>query len=361
MKLITLTSCLAAQSSQVVRLAARCALLLPSLALLLGAPTQIAHARAAQQAMQESAARTVRAEIPPDLNQLDAAALIREVAESERAMQPRRLEYTWTAKVTERETGKRGEFKKETVKVYEVYPVRGEFVRKLVSENGVPLSAQEAEKQFKKAVANLEKAAREEEKRGAPRAPAQPTAAGANAIPSFGFSSGFKFRDNFSTGEFSFAPWRFLRAGEFFAARRERLGGREVIVLDFRPRADFVAVNDLQKPYAKLCGRVWIDVADRALARLEAWPLAPSATHGASQLAPITRPDAPAIVYEETRLPDGLWLESLVRIKTTADKAIFNGVEVDTEKAAFDFKRFTADAGEAKVDSPPAPTPPDEL
>lgn len=288
------------------------------------------------------------------MTKLDIHALIREVAQSERAMQPRRFEYTWTTKVTERESGKRGEIKKETVKVYEVYPVRGEFVRKLVSENGVPVSPQEAEKQFKKAVAKLEKAAREEEKRGAPNAPPPPTTsatADATGIQSFGFSNGFKFRDGLSTGEFSFAPWRVLRAGEFFAPRRESLGGREVIVLDFRPRADFIPANDLQKPYAKLGGRIWIDVADRALARLEAWPLPPN-TSGAPGLAILTRPNEPSIIYEETRLPDRMWLESLVQIKTTADKAVFNGVEVNTAKEVSDFKRFEASTTDAKVDRP---------
>jgi hypothetical protein len=152
-----------------------------------------------------------------------------------------------------------------------------------------------------------------------------------------------------STGEFSFAPWRILRAGEFFTPRRESLGGREVIVMDFRPRADFVPANDLQKPYAKLGGRVWIDVGDRTLARLEAWPRAPDA-HGALQTATPARPNEASIIYEETRLPGGMWLESLVQINTTANKAVFNGVEVNTVKEARDFKRFEANAGDAKVE-----------
>jgi len=300
--------------------------------------------------------------MPADLTKLDLRALIREVAESEREMQPRRFEYTWTAKVTTREPRKHGEAAKESVEIYEVYPVRGEFVRKLVSENGVPVSPEEAEKQFRKVVANLEKAARAEEKRRAPESPPARAAADASGIPGFGFQNGFKSRSGLSTREFSFAPWRVLRAGEFFAPRRESLNGREVIALDFRPRADFIPVNDLQKPYGKLCGRIWIDVADRALARLEAWPLAPDMP-GAPKLAtPLARPNEPSIIYEETRLPDGMWLESLVRIKTTGDKAVFNGIEVDITKQIGDFKRFEANAGDAKVEPPPepSPTPPDE-
>ncbi|HEX8128798.1 MAG TPA: hypothetical protein VF527_06815 [Pyrinomonadaceae bacterium] len=325
------------------------------LVLCIGACADAVPARRQQSAQAPSSVLRAKAEIPADLSTLDARALIREVAESERAMQPRRLEYTWTTKVTDRELGKRGEVKRETSKVYEVYPVRGEFVRKLTSENGVPLSAQEAEKQFKKAVANLEKAAREEEKRSAPAAPPPPRpAADATGIPTFGFTNGFKFRDGLSAGEFSFAPWRVLRAGEFFAPRRESLNGREMIVLDFRPRADFVPANDLQKPYAKLVGRVWIDIADRALARLEAWPLTPNAP-GAPIPATHARPDEPSIIYAETRLPDGIWLESLVRINTNGNKNVFNGVEVHTTKEVADFKRFEASAGDAKVEPPKEP------
>lgn len=341
-----------AQLSIVVRPLLRHARTLLSLVLLIGTSANAAPAPHYQQPAQEPAPEArAKVEIPSDLTKLDVQALIREVAQSERVMQPRRLEYTWTAKVTERESGKRSEIEKETVKVYEVYPVRGEFVRKLMSENGVPVSPQEAEKQFKKAVANLEKAAREEEKRNASSAPPPPRAAAdATGIPTFGFSNGFKFRNGLSTGEFSFAPWRVLRAGEFFAPRRENLGGREVIVLDFRPRADFVPANDLQKPYAKLGGRVWLDVADRALMRLEAWPLKPNTPGAPRLLAILTRPNEPSIIYEETRLPDRMWLESLVQIKTTADKTVFNGVEVNNTKEVSNFKRFEASAGDAKVD-----------
>src|SRR4051812_16249544 len=71
---------------------------------------------------------------------LDVGALLMEVARNEKAMLQRRLEYTWTAKVTDRELGRRGELKKESVSVYEVYPVRGEFARKLVSRDGVAVS-----------------------------------------------------------------------------------------------------------------------------------------------------------------------------------------------------------------------------
>jgi hypothetical protein len=281
---------------------------------------------------------------------VDIPALLREVARSERAMTPRRLEYTWTMKVTNRDVNKRGEVTKEEVKVYESYPVRGELVTKLVSENGVAVSPEKADEQLKKAIANLEKAAREEEKRktNAPQTP--PTPVDPNVIPTFGFQHRFGFRSGLSRGAYAFALWRFFRACEFYAPRRESVRGRDAIVLDFRPRADFQPTDDLQKPYTKLSGRVWIDLADKAVVRLEAWPATDVA--GAANSSP---PPAPAIVYEETRLPEGIWMESLVRINTNINRPVFNGVDVDVTTEMSDFKRFQTNTNDAQVAPPTRP------
>jgi hypothetical protein len=89
----------------------------------------------------------------------ETSALILEVARNEKAMLARRLEYTWTVKVTGRELNKRGEVTKQSVEVFEVYPVVGEFARKLVSRDGVPVSQERAEKELKKTAERLEKAA----------------------------------------------------------------------------------------------------------------------------------------------------------------------------------------------------------
>jgi hypothetical protein len=282
---------------------------------------------------------------------VDIPALLREVARSERAMTQRRFEYTWTMKVTNRDVNKRGEVTKAEVKVYEAYPVRGEMVTKLVSENGVAISPEKADEQFKKAVANLEKAAREEEQRKAAAASQPPPPpVDPNVIPTFGFQHRFGFRSGFSNGSFAFALWRFFRACEFYNAHQEQLRARETIVLDFRPRADFQPTDDLQKPYARLAGRVWIDLKDKAVMRLEAWPAANTTDASAA-----SRPSEPAIVYEETRLPEGLWMETLVRINTNGNRPVFNGVDVDVTKEMSDFKRFQTNTQDAQVEAPKKP------
>jgi hypothetical protein len=279
----------------------------------------------------------------------DVPALLSEVALKEKAMTARRLEYTWTARLTDRELGRRGEVRKESSSVYEVYPVRGEFARKLLARDGVPVSRERADRELKKTAERLEKAAREDRKRAEagqtptpqPQTPAQlQNPAG---LPSFGFSTGHRESNGFSSTEISLAVWRFFRYCEFGNARRETFDGREAIVLDFRPRADFRPADEIQRPYARLRGRVWIDAADRTVARLEAW----------ADDAP-TSPDMPepSVVFEHARVAEGVWLERLVRIKTYGRKEIFNGIELDFTKEITDFKRFSSVAGDDRVDEP---------
>jgi hypothetical protein len=278
---------------------------------------------------------------------VDVRALLMEVALREKSMLARRLEYTWTAKITDRELGKRGEVVKESTSVYEVYPVRGEFARKLLARDGVAVSQERADKELKKTAERLEKAAREEQKRAAakpqptPQTPEQ--SQNPSGLPSFGFSTGQRESNGFGSAEISLAVWRFFRYCEFTNPRREALGGRESILLDFRPRADFRPADELQRPYARLRGRLWIDAADKMVARLEAWPdEAPTSSNTAE----------PSVVFEHARLPDGVWLERLVRIKTYGRRQIFNGIELDFTKEVYDFKRFSSLAGDDRVDAP---------
>lgn len=275
----------------------------------------------------------------------DVPALLSEVARKERSMLARRLEYTWTATLTDRELGKRGEVKKESSSVYEVYPVRGEFARKLLARDGVPVSQERADRELKKAAERLEKAAREDQK----RADAKPTPRPATpeqsqnpaGLPSFGFSTGQRESNGFGSQEISFAVWRFFRYCEFSNARRVSFEGRDSIALDFEPRADFRPADEIQKPYARLRGRVWIDAADKAVAHLDAWPDdTPANTFG------------PVVVFDHARVAEGLWLERFVHIQTYGRKDIFNGIELDFVKQITDFKRFSSVAGDDRVDAP---------
>jgi hypothetical protein len=276
----------------------------------------------------------------------DVPALLMEVALKEKAMTAWRLEYTWTAILTDRELDKRGEVKKESSSVYEVYPVRGEFARKLLARDGVPVSQERADKELRKTAERLEKAARDDRKRAEAKPtptppPTQEQAQNPAGFPSFGFSTGHRESNGFSSTEISFAVWRFFRYCEFVNPRRVSFKGRDSIALDFRPRADFRPADEIQKPYARLRGRLWIDAADKAVAHLDAWPAdTPAGTFD------------PVVIFDHTRVVEGVWLERFVHIETYGHKEIFNGIELDFVKQITDFKRFSSVAGDDRVDAP---------
>ncbi|MCA1629677.1 MAG: hypothetical protein LC785_06395 [Acidobacteria bacterium] len=307
------------------------------------------------------APQETEARAPVNVASLDIPAFIREVAASERANNRNFADYTYTAKTTDRET-KDGKVVKEKVTVAEIYPQYGEAVHKVISRDGVALSAEESEREFRRAVEGFKKGEQEAAKRraeaakqaeGAKQSNAPTPAPDPKAIPSFGPNWGFGFRSGFSSGSFTLSLYNFLRAGEFSAPRLERFRGRDAVVLDFRPRADYAPASDAVKPYAKLAGRIWIDVADRQIMRVEARPVPEALKKGD---APAASNAEPWIVIEQTRLPDGRWKESHIRLNTTADKSVFNGVERDHTEEMTDFRKFSADA-EGKVD---ATKPPDK-
>src|SRR5215216_1194107 len=158
---------------------------------------------------------------PPGATEnLDITALLLEVGRNQDEIEKRVSEYAFKQTETDREINSKGELKKETVKVYEVYPLPNrEPVQKLISENGVPLSPERAAKEDRRVQEEFGRAEREKEKDE--KRVAQRRAA----------------REKKGAEGTAISP--FLKACEFVTPRRELLSGRETIVFDFRPRAGF--------------------------------------------------------------------------------------------------------------------------
>src|SRR6185503_16750152 len=163
---------------------------------------------------------------PAAQESLDVVALMREVSQNQDELENRVSEYAFKQTETDREINSKGELKKEIVKVYEVYPLPNrEPVQKLISENGVPLSAERAAKEERRVQEEFLKAERDKEK---DEKVAQRRAEREKK----------RNEDDEAT---DISP--FLRACEFVSPRREMLGGREAIVFDFRPRPGFRPQN----------------------------------------------------------------------------------------------------------------------
>ncbi len=280
---------------------------------------------------------------PPGNEALDVPAVLREVATNQDALDERISEYTFTRTETEREIDDKGVVKKEKTEVNEIYPVAGGGrVLKLISENGVPLTAERQAKEAQRVVEEVQKLERENRKRKeklardrAARAekPRKETGGGENGDDDFGIST-------------------FLRVCEFVAPRHEQFQGRDAIVFDFRARPGFKPASRDESLIAKLVGVAWIDPADKQVMRLEA-RLAEGFKVGGGFLASV-RPGA-AIVFEQTRLGDGVWLPRFSQISAAAKLFFLAGIRLDATREYSNYKRFSTSSDDAKINAPTVP------
>jgi hypothetical protein len=134
---------------------------------------------------------------------------------------------------------------------------------------------------------------------------------------------------------------QFLQQCSFGAARYDRLDDRDMIVLDIQSCASNVNAPQVQY-LAGLAGIVWIDVADKVVARLEAWPRA----EAPEQELPSLLPDAETFVYEQMRLPNGLWVPKRIRLNAIGKAGLFNGTDKDMTFGFSHYQHFNTEVND---------------
>jgi hypothetical protein len=272
---------------------------------------------------------------PAATEQFDVAELWREVHRNQDEIDKRVSEYAFTQTETDRTLDSKGQLKKQTVKVYEVYPLLNrEPVKKLISENGVPLSAERAAKEDRRVQEELTKAERDREKdenkvaqRRAEREKKEEE--GAEISP-------------------------FLKVCDFVSPRREQWEGRETIVFEFRPKPGFRPKTRRESLIAKLVGVVWIDPVDKQIIRLEA-RLAEGFKVAGGLVASL-KPGA-ALVVEQTRMAQGVWLPRFAHINLSVKVLLFAGGDYNQTVEWSDYKHFSGDVKDYKVNATPIVKP----
>lgn len=265
---------------------------------------------------------------PPTEN-LDVTALLREVGKNQDELENRVAEYAFKQTETDREISDKGELKKQTVKVYEVYPLPNrEPVEKLISENGVPLSAERAAKEDRRVQEEFAKAEREKDKDA--KKVAQRRAE----------------REKKQGEGTEISP--FLKVCEFISPRRETIDGREAIVFDFRPRLGFKPSNREESLIAKLIGVVWIDPIDKQVIRLEA-RLAEGFKMAGGLLVSL-KPGA-ALVIEQTRMVQGVWLPKFAQLNLSVKVLLFGGGDYNKTIEWSEYRHFAGDVKDYKIDA----------
>ena len=92
----------------------------------------------------------------------------------------------------------------------------------------------------------------------------------------------------------------------------------------------------------QLEGSIWIDAAEKTLVRVE----------GRKASIAIDPSSPPNFVYQQQRLPSGLWAPSLIRINALGDETLFNGLNWDAWFEFGAFKQFDAMDSDVKLLSP---------
>jgi len=265
----------------------------------------------------------------PDLFSLDIPLLIRESDRLGAAMHLRLPEYTYLQTRVSRELDQRGKWV-ERVSAYEAYPVivhgNRRHVISLISEGGALVSPKRLKKERQEAAKELESAERE----SAFQTDSAPTV-GAEKYVSAGIG----------VSQVGDGVWigvsQFLRQCRFGAPRYDRLADRDMIALKIHSCAG--EVSDLREQYlAGMAGVLWIDAADKVVARLEAWP-ASETEHD----IPSAPRNAETIVYEQMRLANGLWVPKRIRLNAIGKAALFNGTDKDMTFKFSQYQRFSTE------------------
>ena len=233
--------------------------------------------------------------------------------------------YTYTKKTTTRQ-GIR-----DVVQVVDVYPKNGRVSEKRVSVNGYGISKKADEREQKRVAEELERDANERQ--------AHPEAAPSQIK--------YGFYDKFVVSILDF-----LTIGEFSGPRMERYHDKDMLVMDFRPRADFHPDEFTQYPLARLQGTVWIDVADKLAMRVEAWPISGTSRPYKPGTSSV-RKDRP-VIFEYTRLPEGTWVINFAQFITIYDPPVFNNLKYYISIEYKNYKRFETSVGDPDIVDPKA-------
>jgi len=275
---------------------------------------------------------------PRSVEALDVTTLLHEVSKNQDAVEKRVTEYSFLQKQTEREIDGKGVLKKETVKVFEVFPVANRApIMKLISENGVALSGDRAAKEDKRVMEEFLKAERDKDKDAQKAAERRAAREREKASKSK--------QDESEDVEIS----QFFRHCEFVSPRRERFQDRETIVFDFRVQPGFKPSTRQESLISKLVGVVWIDPLDKQVIRLEARLTEGFKMGGGLVLS--LRPGA-ALVMEQMRLKEGFWMPRFAQINLSIKVLLFGGGDINQTLEWSDYKHFSADIESYKLGLP---------
>lgn len=245
-------------------------------------------------------------------------------------------EYGFLQKLTSRDKDKNGRVRGETVKTFEVFAVPNRTsVLVQTSENGVSFSPERIAKERERAGKQLEKFYAEDSKRSAQQD-------SASTEKGKWLSLTITSKSLFRSASFTINPQNFLRASSFHNPRREEFRGCNMLIVEFSPNDSFLPETEGDNIAAKLSGRMWIDLSEKVIVRLEA-----SAFNVAKKdefkSGKVELAGDPVFIYDQMRFAEGLWFPKLLFFDSSSNESLFRGINVSSTMEFYDFKRFVTE------------------
>ncbi len=260
----------------------------------------------------------------------DIPALLKQVAGNQDHLEQLLENYTYTEVITRREFDKNGVLKEKESVTYDVTFYRGRRLRRLTAKNGRPLSPDDQAKEdrrLEKVIREIEKRETEKNQKERHHKPGPPDET--EKRPTIA---------------------EVLRASQLVNPRYERFRGRECVVFDFEPLPGYKPKETVEKLMGKIVGAVWIDAADRQVARVEA-RLIDSFKIGGGLLGAIR--SGAAFVLEQDRINNEVWLPSYAEFNLSA-RALFIGFSLNQTIKYGDYQRFQVETEKERL-KPPIP------
>ncbi len=262
-------------------------------------------------------------------------------------MSRRYYDYSFKWRRVLRKKDGKGNLKEES-ELYEVFaPTTRCWTKKcrhamvLLEENGKALSPERIEKERLKVGKKMEQAERE--------AKATAGTPGTVAVGLNWMRFYVRFKKVYGIeNTFILDGQEVLDKCDFTAPRRERVAGREMIGLDFRPRAG--ATFGKRSAYmSQVEGRIWIDALDKVFVRLAAWPQGTKFDAAASSDHLLKHA---ALAYDLVRTKEGLWFFSFGRINGAQFSELFPRLKTDFSIEQFDYINFRVEVENSQIQAP---------
>ena len=249
------------------------------------------------------------------------------------------LDYGYKMRLTTRANGKEQSVLYETFMPSKIESQKTtRFPLILLEKDGQPLSAKEVEKQQIKAAKRVERI--EERAERQLNTSLQTT----KSQKANYFVASFLIKEY----ELEINVLQLLQNCRFDNPRREKLNGRDAVLFDFHPRANFVYADSV-KYLANVEGTIWIDAADKKVVRIEGFPLG----FNASNKNQTEREQNQVILYVQTKVPAGHWFIERAKINGAKSPKIFDDLFPGAAEFVFsDYKLFKSSVESVNVASP---------